>query len=159
MCCHVAVGHVCGVWYSRPRSTTGKNGKTLRSKRKCAKMVSILVPRPRTVCDDWWVMIKDERTSVRCLQGSVLGPILYTYYTHRPLGTSSDSTDSITISTPMRPSSIFDLSPPLLNHPALKQKIEAFVSEIDSWMVCNKLKLNRERRSYWSWPRDTVHLH
>ena len=38
------------------------------------------------------------------------------------------------------------LSPPLLNKPAPKQKIEACVSEIDSWMTCNKLKLNREKR-------------
>ena len=144
MCCHVAVGHVCGVWYSRPRSTTGKNGKTLRSKRKCAKMVSILVPRPKTVCDDWWVMIKDERTSVRCPQGSVLGPILYLLYTS-PIGDIirwhglnyhlyADDTQLY-----------LSFKPTPAEQPSSIAKIEACVSEIDSWVVCSKLKLNREK--------------
>ena len=75
-------------------------------------------------------------------QGSVLGPVLYLLYTS-PIGDISRrhrlNYHLYADDTQLYLS--FKLTPTEL--PSSIAKIEACVSEIDSWMVCNKLKLNR----------------
>ncbi|PFX11565.1 putative RNA-directed DNA polymerase from transposon BS [Stylophora pistillata] len=77
-------------------------------------------------------------------QGSVLGPILYLFYTSpirdiiRRHGLNCHLyADDIQLYLPFKPNPA--------EQPSSIAKIEACVSEIDSLMVCNQLKLNREK--------------
>ena len=78
-------------------------------------------------------------------QGSVLGPLLYSLYTS-PL---SDIANKHGFSfhfyaDDTQPYITFETSS--LNEMELsKSKLEACVQEIDTWMLLNKLKLNREK--------------
>jgi len=91
-----------------------------------------------------FVMIDGTKTEIHygVLQGSVLGPILYLLYTSpiediiKRHGLNyhlyADDTQLY-----------LSFKPTYTEQSGSIAKIEACVSEIDMWMVCNKLKLNR----------------
>ena len=75
-------------------------------------------------------------------QGSVLGPILYLRYTS-PIG-DIIKRHGLNYHLYADDTLLYlSFKPTHAEQPGSIAKIEACVSQIDSWMVCNKLKLNR----------------
>ena len=94
-----------------------------------------------------FVMIDGTKSEMKELrygvpQGSVLGPILYLLYTS-PIG-DIIKRHGLNYHLYAGDTQLYlSFKPTYVEQPGSIAKIETCVSEIDTWMVCNKLKLNR----------------
>ena len=103
----------------------------------------------RSYLQDWkqFVMIDGIKSKVKELhygvpQGSVLGPIMYSLYTS-PIG-DIIRRHGLNYHLYVDDTQLYlSFKPTPAEQPGAVAKIEACVCEIDSWMLCNKLKLNR----------------
>jgi len=78
-------------------------------------------------------------------QGSVLGPILYLLYTS-PIG-DIIKRHGLNYNLYADDTQLYlSFKPTHTEQPGSIAKIEACVSEIDSWMVCNKVSETKQRR-------------
>ena len=108
-------------------------------------MVSITFEQSHSICKCQWIDLWASSSAVRCTQGLVLGPVLYSSCTS-PLSYIASKQDlsfhfyanDAQLYVTFETSSLNDME--LSNC-----RLEASVREIYSWMLLNRLKLNKDK--------------